>query len=146
MRDIYLAICDKATDKMIGWYSINDIDYRNRKCHCGGVIIGDKDFRGGDAYQEAGLMALDYLFDEMNMHRVTGSCLSTHIMSRATMESRGYKLEAIEREAIFKGGKYHDICKYSILEEEYRRFKTNFNDQGYLLQLAKNVRRIKSEI
>ena len=40
--DIYMAICLIENDEMIGWYSINGIDFLNRKCHCSGVVIGDK--------------------------------------------------------------------------------------------------------
>ena len=35
IKDIYLAICLKENDQMIGWYSINNIDFQNRKCHLG---------------------------------------------------------------------------------------------------------------
>lgn len=144
--DIYLAICDKATDKMIGWYSMNNIDYRNRKCHCGGVVIGDREFRNGDAYQEAGLLCIDYLFEQMNMHRITGACLESHVMSRATLEARGFVLEGVERDTLFKDGKYHTVYKYSLLENEYRQFKANFQEKEYLKKLVAIAKRIKKEL
>ena len=118
-QDIYLAICLIENGQMIGWYSISDIDYHNRKCHCSGVVIGDKRYRDGEAYLEAGRLAFGYIVYEMNMNRISGSCLREHILSRANMEAGFWTLEGIERQAIFKNGQYHDICHYSILRDEY---------------------------
>ena len=98
--DIYLAICLIENDEMIGWYSINGIDYLNRKCHCSGVVIGDKRYRDGVAFGEAGMLAFDYIINELNMNRVTGSCLREQIVSRAEMEAGFWELEGIERQAV----------------------------------------------
>ena len=63
-KDIYLAICAIENDEMIGWYSISNIDYINRKCFCSGVVIGDKRYSDGDAYREAGSLAFKYIINE----------------------------------------------------------------------------------
>lgn len=144
-KDIYLAICIIESDEMIGWYSISDIDFLNRKCHCSGVVIGDKRYRDGDAYQEAGRLAFKYILDELNMNRITGSCLKEHILSRAHMETSFWKLEGIERQAIYKNGKYHDICRYAILRDEYFEHLRNDDFSNYTLRLAKAVKRLKKE-
>ena len=47
-NDIYLAVCSLESDKMIGYTSINDINYVNRSCSIGGIVIGDKDYRDGN--------------------------------------------------------------------------------------------------
>lgn len=146
-QDIYLAICLIQNDEMIGWYSISDIDYINRKCHCSGVVIGDKRYRDGEAYSEAGALAFNYIIDELNMNKVSGSCLREHVFSRASMESNLWKLEGIERQAIFKNGQYHDICHYSILREEYFDYleKGELNPRLKLKRLAQIVKRLRAE-
>ena len=144
-RDIYLAICLIENDEMIGWYSISNIDYLNRKCHCSGVVIGDKRYRDGIAYQEAGDLAFKYIINELNMNRITGSCLREHILSRANMEASFWKLEGIERQAIFKNGEYHDICHYAILREEYLEHKRNGDYNDFTLRSAKLVKKMRKE-
>ena len=145
-RDMYLAICLVENDLMIGWYSINQIDFRNRKCHCGGIVIGDKRYRDGLAYQEAGSLAFRYIIYEMNMNRVTGSCLKEHILSRAEMEASGWMLEGIERQAIYKNGRYHDIYHYAILREEYFEYLNTGLHESKIARLAKIAKRIKTEL
>ena len=145
-RNLYLAICLIENDEMIGWYSINDIDYRNRKCHCGGVVIGVKKYRDGVAYREAGQLAFSYIINELNMNRITGSCLREHLLSRAGMEAAFWKLEGIERQAIFKEGRYHDICHYAILRDEYYEHlkKGDYDDE--VLRMARLLKRLRTEI
>lgn len=145
-KDIYLAICLIENDEMIGWYSISNIDYLNRKCHCSGVVIGDKKYRDGTAYREAGDLAFQYIINELNMNRITGSCLKEHILSRADMEASYWKLEGIERQAIFKNGQYHDICHYAILRDEYFEHFRNGDYSDLTLRIAKAVKRLRKEI
>ncbi len=146
IKDIYLAICLKETDEMIGWYSINNIDYQNRCCHLGGVVIGEKRYRDGLVHREAGSLVTAYVFNQLNMHKATGSCLQDHIMSRSSMEVSGWHYDGIERDAFFKDGKYHTICHYSILENEYRTFIPFANEVDYAKKIVEISRRIKSEL
>ena len=145
-RDIYLAICLIENDQMIGWYSINQIDFRNRKCHCGGIVIGEIKYRDGFAYREAGDLAFKYIINELNMNRITGSCLKEHVLSRADMEASYWKLEGIERQAIFKNGQYHDICHYAILRDEYFEHLRNGDYDNLTLKIAKAVKKLRKEI
>ncbi len=144
-NDIYLAICLIENDEMIGWYSITDIDFLNRKCHCSGVVIGDRRYRDGIAYREAGDLAFQYIINELNMNRITGACLKEHILSRANMEASFWKLEGIERQAIYKNGEYHDICHYAILREEYLKHLHNGDYNDLTLRIAKAVKKIRKE-
>ena len=145
-HNIYLAICLIENDQMIGWYSINNIDFLNRKCHCGGVVIGEKKYRDGVEFLEAGDMAFQFIINELNMNRITGSCLKEHILSRANMEASYWKLEGIERQAIFKNGKYHDICHYAILRDEYLEHLKNGDYENLLIRKAKMVKKLREEL
>ena len=144
--DIYLAICAIENDEMIGWYSISDIDFLNRKCHCSGVIIGDKRFRDTNAYREAGDLAFQYIIDELNMNRISGACLKEQIVSRASMEASFWILEGIERQAVYKNGTYHDICHYAILREEYFEHLKKGDYDDLTLRTARIVKRLRKEL
>ncbi|MBO5950263.1 MAG: GNAT family N-acetyltransferase [Fibrobacteraceae bacterium] len=146
-KDIYLSICLNENDKMIGLISINDIDFLNRKCNCGGILIGDKDYRDGVAYRESLKMMRAYVFEQLNMNKLTGKCLESHVLSRADMESAGYKLEGTLRDEVYKNGIFHNVLCYSLLKSEYSEFKSLYDDEDkYLLVFARMVRKIKKEL
>lgn len=147
-KELYLAICVRETNEMIGWYSISDIDHLNRKCHCSGVVIGDKRYRDGEAFKEAGSLAFKYIINELNMNRVSGSCLKEHVLSRAEMEASFWTLEGVERQAVYKNGEYHDVCHYAILREDYLQHLKNgdYNSRDIIKRMAKIVKRLKEEL
>ncbi len=146
--EIYLAICLVENDRMIGWISINDIDHRNQKCKCGGIVIGDKRYQDGMAAFEAGRFMLRYIFDELNMNMVRGACLKEHLYSRANMEAKYYVLEGIEREGIYKNGKFHDIFHYSLSRKDWRTHMENgdFEDNKVIRRFVKIIKQLKSEM
>lgn len=148
-EEIYLAICLVESDEMIGWYSISKIDHYNRKCIASGIVIGEKEYRNGDIYIEAGYLAFEYIINELNMNRVGAACLRENVMSRAEMESSFWHLEGVERQAVYKNGKYHDVCHYSILRDEYMQNKEKegfgvFDDK--VRRLSKAIKRIRQEL
>lgn len=125
-NEIYWAICIKSlSEKMIGYTSLNNIDYINRSASVGGVVIGESDYRDGDIRHEVGVKTRKYAFDELNLHRLRGTCLAEHKVSRIMMEASGFKLDGVERQAVYKHGEYHDVLVYSLLEQEYRELLKN---------------------
>lgn len=145
ISEVYLAICLIQDDKMIGWISINDIDHRNQKCKCDGIVIGEKQHQDGMAAFEAGRLMLKYVFDELNMNMIRGACLKEHVFSRANMEAKFYKLEGIEHDAIYKSGKFHDVLHYALSRKEYYLHVENndYEDSKVIKRLVKRIKEIK---
>lgn len=118
--DIYWAICtNDERKKMIGYISVNNIDHWTRIANAGGIVIGDREEQNAFAAIEAGLLQLEYVFEELNMHKIYGSCLVEHKTSLIMAMAVGYQLEGTLRDNKFKAGKYHDEYIYSLLEDEY---------------------------
>lgn len=122
--DLYLAICDEATNEMIGFLSINNIDYRNRKAQWGGILIGDKKNWGKGVATQASKQMLKFVFDELNINCFWAFWLSENSSSIKLGEKIGFKKVGILRESIFKGGKYHDQLIMSILKSDYDLIRT----------------------
>lgn len=141
-KDIYLAICLKENDKIIGYVSINAIDYINRSAEGGGIVL-DRAYQDGIARYEVGVLIRELVFDHLNINRYEGRCLVEHVASRIIMESTGYQLEGILRDAVYKDGLYHDQCVYSLLRKDYYLWKEQ--NKYSLYSFAKNVRRLKKE-
>ncbi len=141
-RDIYLAICLKADDRMVGYLSVNNIDHLNRTAFGGGIVL-DRDAQDGIVRHEAGILTRQLVFDHLNINRFEGRCLAEHITSRVLMEACGYKLEGTLRQAVYKDGRYHDQCVYSLLRDEYYRLMAD--GEYSLLSIAKKAKRIKKK-
>lgn len=141
-KDIYLSICiNDESKEMIGYASVNDIDLVNRSAHGGGIVIGDAAYQDGQVKHEVGIKMRELAFDHLNLNRLTGSCLAEHKVSKIMMEACGYKLEGIQRQAIYKDGKYHDSLLYSLLRDEYYKL---LHEDGYsLAAFAKKVKAIR---
>lgn len=143
VSEVYWAIClNDDTKKMIGYTSINNIDYINRKVHGGGIVIGNYKYRDGTMFKQASDIVKSYVFDTLNMNRYTGSCLANHIDSRVMLESFGMILEGIQRKAVYKWGAYRDLCLYSILRSEYYIQKENPLTE---LEYARKIKRIRDK-
>jgi RimJ/RimL family protein N-acetyltransferase len=143
-KDIYLAICDVATGKMIGYRSVNDINHLYRSCSLGGIVIGDKDYQDGIASIESSILLLDYVFNQLNMHRVTGACLSVHPVSRAKMLAFGFEQEGCQRDAVLKNGRYYDVLTFALLRSTYQKL---LEDETYTLKsMAKRYIKIQREL
>lgn len=129
VTDVYLAIClNDSSKKMIGYASINQINYLDRKAHWGGIVI-DSTFQSDfDCLIDSIKLILQHAFDDLNLHRLTGSCISEHKASQSMMEMMGFSCEGIERDSLYKNGTYHNIHLYSLLDEEYYSY---VRENGY---------------
>lgn len=136
---VWWAICSTENDKMIGYTYLTDIHYINRCAEYGGLLIGDPDYRDGNALIEAFLFVLEYAFERLNLHRLYGYYMSEHQTTRLMMDAVFFKTEGIQRLAVYKNGKYHDVIFASILADEY--FKNleegNYSFSSVLRRLLK---------
>lgn len=144
-KEIYLAIClNDDTRKMIGYVSINDINYVNRSAHGGGIIIGDKQYQDGEIRHETGMMVRELAFDQLNLNRFTGACLAEHKTSRIMMEAYGFLLEGVKRQAVYKNGAYHDQLIFALLRDDYYRL---LKEGRYtLVNFAKQVEIVRKQL
>lgn len=128
-QNVYLAICRNDTScQMIGYTSINNINHMDRSAHGGGMVLKEDSQRSGEYLLDAFLLKTQHVFDDLNIHRISGSCLESHISSRLMMEMMGYTLEGVERDAVYKHGRFHNVVRYSLLSTEYYDF---VNSGGY---------------
>lgn len=68
-------------------------------------------------------MALTYLFDELNIYRVTTSCPSYANEQIAQFEAAGMQMEIRACEAVYRRGKRWDMLRYGMLRDEWESLK-----------------------
>ncbi|OQY05509.1 MAG: hypothetical protein B6I20_01125 [Bacteroidetes bacterium 4572_117] len=118
-KRMFWAICLKENDEMMGYTSLRDIDWRNRKAAIGGITIGRE-------YQNLGLgldafdQVLKYIFNELGFHKLHTKYLESHLVTAHSIKKFGFKKEAILRNHVFKLGKYHNVEIASLLRHEHK--------------------------
>lgn len=143
--EMYLAIClNDDSKKMIGYCSFNKIDYINRSVEGGGIIIGDKDCRDGMIWVEVYQFLMSYAFDVLNMNRFYGLCLNEHKLTMTIMSVLFWTFEGLCKQAVYKGGKYHDLALWAQLREDYLLHKMQGDFE--ITNILKRVRKFRKEL
>ncbi|MCB0785924.1 MAG: GNAT family N-acetyltransferase [Flavobacteriales bacterium] len=130
-RWVDMAISDHEGDKAyrfmiivdgqsapVGMVYLNRISRVNRTAVTG-IMIGDLEHRGKGYASQATILLLDYAFHELGLHSIRANILSYNEASLKLYMSLGFKEEGCQRDAIFKGGRFHDLLMFSILEHEF---------------------------
>jgi len=114
---IFGVLCAKC-DRLIGFASLGFIDWKNRSGYVG-LVIGDSSHRGLGIGKQALSLLLDFAFGELALHRVYGEVLATNKISARMVDSLGFALEGIKREACFRNGVFLDVYIYGLLAHEW---------------------------
>lgn len=84
-----------------------------------GGAIGDPEKWNGGAGADALGQLVDFLFHELNAHRVEFSTASYNKHTLAILTKGGFVLEGVLRDYYFMDGMYHDRTVWSILRDEF---------------------------
>lgn len=122
---VYLAVCEKGSDDIIGYTSISDIDYRNGTCFWSGIKISPEKSGRGYGLQVT-LLALRYVFEELRMVRCIGMGLEEHHVALRLMEKAGFQKEGLMRKYVYKNGEHKNNWLLSIIDEDYISLKQKY--------------------
>jgi RimJ/RimL family protein N-acetyltransferase len=126
-NQIYLAICFVESKEVIGYTSITEIDFRNRKAHWSGINI-DKNVSGKGYATETGRSIQKFAFEELNLNRLYGYILESNPASLRMTEKLGFVKEGLIRDFVFKKNEYHNAYLVSILKKEYEIINSSANE------------------
>lgn len=113
-EDIFLTI--RHDGDFIGYAGLKTEDEVSRR---GEVYIYLLDEQQGNGYgPEALYRILEYGFEELNLHKVTGEAFSHNRPSQRMFEKLGFEHEGTFREERYKQGEYRDVERYGLLRED----------------------------
>ena len=101
-----------------GSIGVHPVDWPNRNCSIGYWI--DQSFQGKGVMTQCCSAMLDYLFDDLELHRVTIQCGTTNIRSCAVPERLGFVREGILRESEWVNDRWLDLYLWSMLDRDWR--------------------------
>ena len=127
VKELYVAICLKATNEMVGYTSLNEIDPIHKRCVWGGIVIGSEAGRGKNIAFQAGFEILEYAFLSLNMNRISGSYFDTNSKSAKLCSKLNFKVEGVFRNSLYKHGRFHNEVWVGLLREEFEQLKQDNN-------------------
>jgi RimJ/RimL family protein N-acetyltransferase len=105
----------------VGLIRITDIDWQNRNAAIG--VDTFEGYRGKGYGSKFFNMAVEYCFDELNLHRLWLNVLDDNLIAKGIYLKAGFKSEGTLVEHIYRNGKWHNYVAMAILRDDYRRTK-----------------------
>ena len=118
-----LILIAAATDDMpapaplepvnVGLFKIQDIDWQSRSA-CVGWDVYKPHRRQGFGRRIVGA-GVDFCFRQLNLHRLRADILITNVASRKCAESAGFVGEGLQKNAVWRDGKWVDSWIYGTI-------------------------------
>jgi diamine N-acetyltransferase len=112
------VICRLDDGVAVGNCGLFDINYVDGNAGIG-ITIGEKALWGQGLGTDAMFALLDFGFGQLRLERLWLEVYDFNARARRSYDKVGFKLEGVERHAVHKSGKYHDVQLMSILRDEW---------------------------
>lgn len=113
-------------DGAVGMIGLRDFDWKNGSASGLGMRIAKKEIRTKGLATDAWMALMRYAFEELRLNRINGSALEYNKASLRVCEKVGFKVEGVQRQAVYKNGKFHDLVIMGCLREDYEELiRTN---------------------
>lgn len=113
------VIIEKVTEKIVGDIGIHFMDNENKQAEIGCTL--NKDFQNKGYATESVTKVIDYLFKELNKHRIITSIDPNNTNSIRLIERIGFRKEAHFVESILVNGKWVDDLVYALTEKDWEK-------------------------
>ncbi len=120
---VYLII--DSDDGPLGLLSLQNISWRNRSCSID-LYMGKKDLRNSMAGALGFFRAMEYAFDELNLHRVSAFIYAFNTASWRLMEHSGAVRELVLKDHVTRDGELHDMYGYGFLRPQYEAMREQY--------------------
>jgi RimJ/RimL family protein N-acetyltransferase len=107
-----------ANDNLIGFFALNEVDWKNMSCWVA-IGIGDRAYWSRGYGTDAMRIGLRYAFLEMGLNRVQLMVFAFNERAIGSYKKVGFQIEGIRRQAIYRDGKFNDVVHMSMLRPEW---------------------------
>lgn len=116
--DIVFGVVARAGHRLIGVTGLHRIEPVARKAEFG-INIGDRECQSKGFGTEATRLVLRYGFEELNLNRIALSVFSNNFRAIRCYQKVGFFHEGCHRQAVYRGGEYHDVYRFAMLRDEW---------------------------
>jgi len=118
--EAFIMVVKKLNDEPIGYIRLNRMPSESFKDILWlRMVIGKKEECGKGYGGEALRLVLDWLFNELNIHKVECETFNYNVRAIHFFEKVGFKREGLRRKGHFYNGEYYDVIMFGLLKEEY---------------------------
>ena len=114
-KNLILAVTINRGSEVLGRVSLENIDHLNQSAEFK-IFIFHKNQGSGYGF-EASELIIKHGFEELNLHRIYCGTLDNNIGFQKLADKIGFEKEGLRKEAVFKGGKWHDVIEYGIIRK-----------------------------
>ena len=107
-----------GTDEFVGTLRLAPIDVANRSARLG-IGILDPTRLGQGLGTAATLLALDYGFGSLGLHRIGLTVLANNARAIAAYQNCGFVVEGRLRDTLFRNGGWHDDLAMAVLAPDW---------------------------
>lgn len=130
---LYLLI-DSREEGLLGMISLQNMSWRNRSCSLD-VYIGNKNRRNSMMVTASVFRALEYAFDELNLHRISALIYAFNRASWRIFELSGAKREMVLEKHVMRDGTLYDAYGYGLLRSDFEAVRARYNRASRQLSL-----------
>ena len=105
--------------RIAGSLGCHPIDWSNKNCSIGYWLEGERQGRG--IMTQCCASFIDYLFDEIALHRVTIQCGIGNTKSCAIPARLGFTREGVIRQAEWVNDRWVDLVVWGMLQQDWHR-------------------------
>ncbi|USD66651.1 GNAT family N-acetyltransferase [Vibrio sp. SCSIO 43136] len=116
----YLVILDTETNQMMGTVSFSNIS-RHPFHACSVGYSMHKDHQGKGVMKRALKMAIEYMFEEQNLHRIMAAYIPTNRRSEAVLEALGFVKEGFAKDYLLINGEWRDHNLTALVNSNWRQ-------------------------
>lgn len=108
-----------APDTIIGTINFTSILRRAAQfCFLGYGLA--QDHQGKGLMTEGLTSAIEYMFEEMNLHRISANYVPTNERSGSVLKKLGFQVEGYARDYLYLNGKWRDHILTSLLNDKWK--------------------------
>lgn len=115
------VIVEKETGKIVGDFGIHFMDVDNKQTEIGCTL--NKAFQNKGFATESAKCVIDFLFNELDKHRIVTSIDPDNINSIRLVERLGFRKEAHFVESLWLNGQWVDDLVYAMIEKDWEKLK-----------------------
>ncbi|MCA9733116.1 MAG: GNAT family N-acetyltransferase [Leptospiraceae bacterium] len=107
-HQIYFGIEEKTQEELVGYIQLKNINWLSRNCDLG-IVIGSQSARGHGYGYEAMELILDYVFNSLNLHKISLKVISFNQTALNLYKKLGFLIEGTLKEHYWTDGQYYDV-------------------------------------
>lgn len=105
--------------KPVGLISCESVDFDMSHLECGVALLSTTE-RGQGLATEAMTVFINFLFEDLGLHRINARIISGNKASFKLFQRLGFKQEGLQREYVRRGSTYLDMNIFGLLDREWQ--------------------------